>query len=101
MRCVAVVRLAARRWRAKLVTLPAISPRGTIVTSKGAETIALRLVLAESERCGQASSDFYAQSERKLRACSSVDRADGFGPSGRGFESCRARQFSRMTRRSR
>ena len=27
-------------------------------------------------------------------ACSSVDRADGFGPSGRGFESCRARHSS-------
>ena len=26
-------------------------------------------------------------------ACSSVDRADGFGPSGRGFESCRARRL--------
>ncbi len=27
-------------------------------------------------------------------ACSSVDRASGFGPLGRGFESCRARQFT-------
>ena len=29
--------------------------------------------------------------ERDASARSSVDRADGFGPSGRGFESCRAR----------
>ncbi len=38
---------------------------------------------------------FYALTERKRCARSSVDRADGFGPSGRGFESCRARSSSR------
>ncbi len=34
---------------------------------------------------------------RPACACSSVDRADGFGPSGRGFESCRARQNNNIS----
>src|SRR4029077_4927336 len=34
--------------------------------------------------------------ERETRARSSADRAGGFGPSGRGFDSCRARQTLRL-----
>jgi hypothetical protein len=36
---------------------------------------------------------FSALFERETRARSSADRAGGFGPSGRGFDSCRARHF--------
>src|SRR5439155_26690812 len=41
--------------------------------------------------CSQRSFWFSALIERETRARSSADRAGGFGPSGRGFDSCRAR----------